>query len=99
MIAVLEGNANVDIVFGQAEIERVVPRDFLERRNVHQFLGDQGVAFLDRSKPVPRAELAMPLPEGAVDLGDKGAGCAIHNGDPEANRVEMEPQETWLCEQ
>ena len=83
----------------ETEIERIAPGDFLKRRDMHQLLRLQPVALPDRAEILMGADITMALPEGAVDLGNEGAGRAIAQRDPEAHGVEMEPQEARLGEQ
>ena len=66
---------------------------------MHELLRRDRVGRRDRAELGMGAEIAVAVAESVVHLGHEGAGCAIAQGDPEADRVEVEPQVAGLGEQ
>jgi len=66
---------------------------------MHALFREQRVTFANGAEVLFGAEIAMSLTEGVVDLCHKGTWRTINQGDPEADRIEMEPQEIGLRQQ
>ena len=63
---------------------------------MHLLVSLQHVTFFNRPEIRVGAKIAVPLSERAVDLGNKCTRAVVDQSDPEADRVEVEPQETGL---